>query len=149
MKALSRSNWYEIYAFGVCRVMTKLSQLNLCQRLAWPLIQRKTYTSFIMHMLEKSGLVSRSATLNIILFAYVEIWLMLILMLICYERKTLFVGWKVVKANMVIEQMVHYLRSTLFAVMKVTRTLIQYINKRKSVLQQGHAVMLVSNSMCH
>jgi hypothetical protein len=39
----------------------------------------------------------------ITLFAYAEIWLILILMLICCERKkTFFVGSKVVQANRVI-----------------------------------------------
>jgi len=52
-------------------------------------------------------------------------------------------------ATLNIEQMARYLRSILFAATKVTRTLIENINQRKSVLQQGHAVMLVSNSMCH
>ena len=43
----------------------------------------------------------------------------------------------------------HYLQSTLFAVMKVIRTLIQNINQRKNALQQGHVAMLVFNSMFH
>jgi hypothetical protein len=30
---------------------------------------------------------------------FVEIWLMLLLMLICYERKTLFLRWKVLLKN--------------------------------------------------
>jgi hypothetical protein len=49
-------------------------------------------------------------------------------------------------ATLNIGQLAHYLRSILFAAMKVTRTLVENINQRKSVLQQGHAVF---NSMCH
>jgi hypothetical protein len=37
------------------------------------------------------------------MFTYAEIWLMLMLMLKYYERKTLFYGWKVAKANMLFE----------------------------------------------
>jgi zinc finger SWIM domain-containing protein 3 len=65
-----------------------------------------------MHMLEKLGSVSGSATLNI-------------------------------------AQMAHYLPSTLFAVMKVTRTLNQNTNQSKNVLQQEHVATLVFNSMFH
>jgi hypothetical protein len=46
-----------------------------------------------------------------------------------------------------IEQMAHYLPSTLFAAMKAKSTLVRQINQGKNVLQQGHLARLVFNSI--
>jgi hypothetical protein len=39
------------------------------------------------------------------LYVYAEIWFILIFMLMCYERKILFVDWKIIQANKVSRQL--------------------------------------------